>query len=340
MSAPTDTPFPNQPPPYADRNLYADDVALQGALDTKAPGGPPLRSAQWGAQLGAAATLALGDDANRHPPELATHDARGERIDAVTFHPAWHALMRLAHRRRRACASVDRCPPGRAGGARRARPSACAGGERHAVPADDDVRSVPVLAPRGGRPADARTEWLPKILARDYDPRAMPIGAKARRADRHGHDRAAGRLRRARQYALAPSAGRGRPRRLTGHKWFFSAPQCDAHLVLAQDDDGLSCFLLPRMLPDGARNADPDQPAQGQARQPLERVGRSRVRRRARLAGRRAGTRRRDDPRDGPAHAARLRARQRRHDARGAGAGDASRAPPRRVRPRARRRSR
>ncbi len=91
-----ETPFPNQPPPYADRNLYADDLALQEALAREGGAWVAADAMAWGATLGRAQTLALGDAANRHPPELATHDARGERVDAVTFHPAWHEIMRLA----------------------------------------------------------------------------------------------------------------------------------------------------------------------------------------------------------------------------------------------------
>src|SRR5690242_9224584 len=96
MSAPVEVPFPNQPAPYADRNLFADDVVLREALAREGGAWAADTVSEWGATLGAAATLALGDAANRNPPELATHDARGERIDAVTFHPAWHDLMRLA----------------------------------------------------------------------------------------------------------------------------------------------------------------------------------------------------------------------------------------------------
>lgn len=80
-------PFPNQPPPYGDRNLYADDVVLQEALAREGAAWvkPPVSA--WGATLGRSDVLSLGDTANRHPPELHTHDARGERIDAVEFHP-------------------------------------------------------------------------------------------------------------------------------------------------------------------------------------------------------------------------------------------------------------
>ena len=109
----------------------------------------------------------------------------------------------------------------------------------------------------------------------------------------------------------APSAATGGGYLLTGHKWFCSAPMCDAFLVLAQAPGGLSCFLVPRWLPDGTRNRDPHPAAQGQARQPVQRVERDRARRRVGAPGRRRGPRRPHDHRDGQPHAARLRDRRR-----------------------------
>jgi putative acyl-CoA dehydrogenase len=254
MSAATDTPFPNQPPPYADRNLYADDVALQAALTHEGGGWAAASVSEWGAQLGAAATLALGDDANRHPPELATHDARGERIDAITFHPAWHALMRLA-----TAAGVHSGPwtdprPGAqvARGALVYLHAQVENGTQ--CPLTMTFASVPVLRRAAVELPMLEREWLPKILARDYDPRDVAIGQKraaligmGMTERQGGSDVRSNRTRAERDFEGDV--------RLTGHKWFFSAPQCDAHLVLAQDDAGVSCFLLPRRHPDGARNA-------------------------------------------------------------------------------------
>src|SRR5205809_484353 len=88
--------FPNQPPAYADRHLFAEDVALQEALRREGGAWAADAVAAWGSTLGRAEILALGDAANRHPPELVTHDARGERIDVLRFHPAWDELMLLA----------------------------------------------------------------------------------------------------------------------------------------------------------------------------------------------------------------------------------------------------
>jgi putative acyl-CoA dehydrogenase len=253
MSAVTATPFPNQPPAYGDRNLYADDVALQEAVvrDGGDFAGDVL--AAWGATLGAMETLALGDAANRHPPELATHDARGERSDTVTFHPAWHELLRLA------TAAGEHCAPWSEPrtGAQVARAATVV---LHAqvesgtqCPLTMTYASVPVLR-RAAAGLPLLHDWLPKILARDHDPRALPVGAKRAAligmgmTERQGGSDVRSNLTRAEPVADGSA-------RLTGHKWFFSAPQCDAHLVLAQDDVGLTCFFLPRFLPDGAKNA-------------------------------------------------------------------------------------
>src|ERR1700751_94632 len=103
--APIATPFPNQPPPYEGRNLYLTDVAVQDAVAREGAAHAETELERWGETLGSAESFALGDVANCNPPKLRTHDARGERIDAVDFHPAWHALMRLA------TAAGEHCAP-------------------------------------------------------------------------------------------------------------------------------------------------------------------------------------------------------------------------------------
>jgi len=251
MGATMETPFPNQPPLYADRNLYADDVALQEAVAREGAAWVAEDAMAWGATLGSAQTLALADAANRHPPELATHDARGERVDAVTFHPAWHELMRLA-----AVAGVHSRPwsdprPG-AQAARAALVHLHAQAENGTqCPLTMTYASIPVLRRAAPAIADA---WVPKALACDYDPRDAPLGVKRAALIGMGMTERQGGsdVRSNRTRAVADG---GDAVRLTGHKWFFSAPQCDAHLVLAQGDAGLTCYLMPRRLPDGARNA-------------------------------------------------------------------------------------
>jgi putative acyl-CoA dehydrogenase len=254
MSDSLRTPFPNQPPAYVDRQLYTEDVALQEALRREGGGWAAETVTAWGAVLGRADVLAQGDAANRHPPELQTLDPRGERIDALTFHPAWHELMQLAANAGEHCAPWIEAGSG-AHVARAAMYVLHAQVETGTqCPLTMTFASVPVLR----RAADAlpalRETWLPRLLARDYDPRPLPVTQKRAlligmgMTERQGGSDVRTNLTRA-----EPDYNHGGVR-LTGHKWFFSAPQCDAHLVLAQARAGLSCFLLPHFLPDGSKN--------------------------------------------------------------------------------------
>ncbi len=247
-------PFPNQPPAYGERNLYSDDVVLQEALARDGAAWAEPSVSAWGATLGRREVLALGDAANRNPPELRTHDARGERIDAVLFHPAWHELLRLA------TAAGEHCSPWAD-----PRPGAQVARAAHYIvhgqvengsqcPVTMTYASVPVLRRAAASSPMLREVWLPRILARDYDPSAQPVAAKRAALIGMGMTERQGGSDVRSNLTRAVPAGDGTAR-LTGHKWFFSAPQCDAHLVLARDDTGPSCFLLPRYLPDGTKNS-------------------------------------------------------------------------------------
>ncbi len=248
-----DTPFPNQPPPYEGRNLYLTDAALQDAVDREGGAWATAALAQWGATLGAPEAYALADAANRHPPELRTLDRRGERVDAVLFHPAWDTLMRLATAQGEHCAPWS-APRAGAQVARAAMYFLHAQVENGTqCPLTMTYASAPVLARHRAALPDGAT-WLERVLARDYDPRPLPVAAKTAALIGMGMtERQGGSDVRANVTRATPHADGSW--RITGHKWFFSAPQCDAHLVLAQADAGVSCFLLPRVLPDGARNA-------------------------------------------------------------------------------------
>ncbi|HEY3178028.1 MAG TPA: isovaleryl-CoA dehydrogenase [Casimicrobiaceae bacterium] len=249
------TPFPNQPPPYEGRNLYLTDVALQEAVAREgAIHATRTELEHWGETLGSVETFALADAANRNPPKLRSHDSRGERIDAVEFHPAWHTLMRLA------TAAGEHCAPW-VEGATGAHVARAAMYFLHAqvengtqCPLTMTYASVPVLRQEAGTNADIADVWLPRVLARDYDPRPLPIASK--RAALIGM----GMTERQGGSDVRTNLTRAEPQsdgtwRLRGHKWFFSAPQCDGHLVLAQSVEGVSCFLLPHFLADGSRNA-------------------------------------------------------------------------------------
>ncbi|RAS25282.1 isovaleryl-CoA dehydrogenase [Paraburkholderia bryophila] len=245
----------NQVPPLADYNLFASDAALSAALERD--------GAQWhrdallrhGAALTTPDTLALAELANRHTPELFTHNPRGERIDALEFHPSWHTLLSLL--RREGLHALPFSDPQR--GAMVAR---CAGYFLHAqiesgslCPLTMTFASIPVLQ----REPALFDKLRDKLYARDHDPRDVPLSHKGSAMIGMGMTEKQGgsdvRSNQTRAYATAGS-GRGGAYRLVGHKWFFSAPQCDAHLVLARTDEheGLSCFYVPRFAPDGRKN--------------------------------------------------------------------------------------
>ncbi len=247
------TPFPNQPPPFEGRNLYLCDTALREAVARDVPDAEAALIA-WGATLGERETYALADAANRQGPQLRSFDRRGERIDEVEFHPAWHRLMAMA------AAAGEHASPWSAPrpGAQVARAAMYV---LHAqvengtqCPLTMTYASVPALAEHGGAIPGLQDVWLPRILASDYDPRSLAIAEKRAALIGMGMtERQGGSDVRANLTRAEPAGDDSW--RITGHKWFFSAPQCDAHLVLAQAPEGLSCFLLPRVLPDGSRNA-------------------------------------------------------------------------------------
>ena len=247
----TPTPFPNQPPPFEGRNLYADDASLREALVREGAEHAQAQVRAWGEALGQAETYALADAANRNPPRLRALDRTGERIDEVEFHPAWHALMAMATTQGEHCAPWRDARPG-------AQVARAAMYVMHAqvengtqCPLTMTYAAVPAL--RAHADAALVTRWLPKLLAYDYDPRPLPIEHKRAALVGMGMTERQGgsdvRSNRTRAQAQADGTYR-----LNGHKWFFSAPQCDAHLVLAQAD-GIACFLVPRQLDDGTRNA-------------------------------------------------------------------------------------
>ncbi|THF60195.1 isovaleryl-CoA dehydrogenase [Pseudothauera rhizosphaerae] len=243
----------NQVPPLADYNLYARDTALQEALAREGAGAHAAVLHAWGEELGRAETLALGDAANRHPPQLATHDAQGRRVDRVDVHPAWHRLTALLHAHGvHAAAWLDAQP-----GAHVARAAAFyLHGQVEAgslCPVTMTFAALPLL-----RREPALWALLAgKFASRDYDPRDLPLADKGSATlgmgltEKQGGSDLRGNTTTAR--ALA-GGGRGAEYALVGHKWFYSAPACDAHLVLARDDEALSCFYVPRWGPDGERN--------------------------------------------------------------------------------------
>ncbi len=255
----------NQASAFADINLFDCDPALQEALEREGGGWDAAALRALGATLGQAATLDLGRQANAHPPALANFDRSGRRIDEVEFHPSWHQLMALMIGEGVHATPWDSAQRG-AQVARAARFVLFGQVENGAqCPATMTYASVPALR-HAGPVADA---WLPKILSREYDPRSLPIGQKRGALIGMGMTEKQGgtdvRANTTRAELFDPAEARRRfgaegagAYRIVGHKWFFSAPQSDAHLILAQTEPegsaGLSCFFVPRFLPDASRN--------------------------------------------------------------------------------------
>jgi putative acyl-CoA dehydrogenase len=237
----------------ADYNPYLEDAALQEAVRREGAAAAHESLAGFGRRVGSAEYIELGVLANRHPPELDTHDRFGHRVDLVRFHPAYHALMTTAIEH--GLHSSPWTEPGP--GAHVARAARCylhtqveAG---HGCPVTMTFAAVPSLRTT---PELARL-WEPKITARVYDPRNVPDGEKrgltigmAMTEKQGGSDVRANTTR---AFPVG-DGGPGTPYELVGHKYFVSAPMSDAFLVLAQAPGGLSCFLLPRWRPDGSRN--------------------------------------------------------------------------------------
>jgi putative acyl-CoA dehydrogenase len=244
---------PNHPDDLVDYNLFASNPALVDALERECatPSGHQLRS--LGDRLGTAWMFALGEAANRNPPTLKLFDRFGHRRDEVEFHPAWHDLMRALVREGLHTSPWAQPAPG-AHVARAAAYMLWAEIENGTqCPATMTFGAVPVLA----RQQSHFGEWMRPLLSRDYDERLIHISRKRGALIGMGMTEKQGGsdVRTNTTRALAVSAaGPGHEYRLTGHKWFFSAPMCDAFLVLAQAPRGLSCFFVPRVLPDGARN--------------------------------------------------------------------------------------
>jgi putative acyl-CoA dehydrogenase len=237
-----------------DYNMYAQDTALREAVAREGAAWAEDSLTDFGRLTGSADYLELGVQANKFPPELDTHDRFGKRVDLVKFHPAYHQLMRTAIEQG-IHASPWTEPRAGAHVARAARfylQSQVEAG--HGCPITMTFASVPALQTT---PALAE-QWLPRITARSYDPRNVPDAQKpgltigmAMTEKQGGSDVRANSTR---AYPLGAATGPGAAYELVGHKFFVSAPMCDAFLVLAQAPGGLSCFLLPRWKPDGTKN--------------------------------------------------------------------------------------
>ncbi len=257
------TPSPGAARPYATHEVLnqvpllagydvADDPALQEAASREGAGWAAAELHALGRLAGEAGTQEQARLANEHPPVLRTHDRWGNRIDEAEFHPAWHALMSTAvgyglH----AAPWADQRPGAHV--ARAAKFYVWSQAEAgHGCPISMTYAALPALrhAPELAR------RFEPLLTSREYQPglvapesKAGLLAGMAMTEKQGGSDVRANTTRAEPDPGLGPGA-----HLITGHKWFCSAPMCDLFLILAQTPDGLTCFLLPRVLPDGTRN--------------------------------------------------------------------------------------
>jgi putative acyl-CoA dehydrogenase len=244
----------NQSPPLEDLDLFETDAALREGLAREGGGFARKLVSGLGEELGRARTFELGRLANRHTPELRTHDRFGHRIDEVEFHPAWHEIMAIAMRHGLHCLPWRERRRG-AQVARTAMHSLLSQVEAGACcPLTMTFACVPSLRVQ----PELAAAWEPRLLGSEYDPRMRPAAEK--RAALVGMamtEKQGGSDVRANTTRARPEGPRGPGERyaLEGHKWFCSAPMSDAFLTLAFAERGLSCFLVPRWRDDGTRNA-------------------------------------------------------------------------------------
>ncbi|MFL6194247.1 MAG: isovaleryl-CoA dehydrogenase [Thermoanaerobaculia bacterium] len=239
----------NQPPPFEDVNLFTSDPVLAEALRREGAAWAEERVRAFGEIVGRRETIAWGFQANEHPPIARIFDRAGRRIDEVEFHPSWHALMALGVEHGLKSLPWREPRPG-AHVARAAMFMLLAQVEAGVgCPLSMTYSAVPALRLR----PELAAEWEPRFTSTAYDPRLIPAGEKAgalcgmAMTEKQGGSDVRANL------TAARPLGNGEYE-ITGHKWFCSAPMCDAFLVLAQAPAGLSCFLLPRFTPDGGRN--------------------------------------------------------------------------------------
>jgi len=243
----------NQPPPLFDYNAFEADRTLVEAVRREGAEWAGERIAEVGAYAGSAHAQLLGAQANENPPKLRTHDRYGQRVDEVEFHPSWHELME------RATAFELHCSPWKnpGAGAHVARGAAfmCMSQAEAGIgcPISMTYSVIPALRTQ----PELAAEWEPRFFSASYDGRNAPVPEKAGALAGMGMtEKQGGSDVRANTTTARPvnGGGPGAEYALTGHKWFMSAPMCDAFLVLAQADGGISCFLFPRWTPDGERN--------------------------------------------------------------------------------------
>ena len=244
----------NMPPHLGDQDLWGEDIALREAVAQNGAGWAGDHLARFGKHMGQADMVYQSELANKHEPALKTFDRYGMRVDQVEFHPAYHTLMDAAVSHEVHSFAWNHAGPGAhvAHGALQYMYQQVEGGVM--CPMAMGYSAIPSLNSTPG----VAEQWLPRLLSTTYDQRDIPADQKHGvmigmfMTEKQGGSDVRANTTRAEPVGIAE--GIGQEYRLTGHKFFSSAPMCDAFLVLAYTAGGLSCFLVPRWRPDGTRN--------------------------------------------------------------------------------------
>ena len=252
-------PAQNQVPPLTAYNLFLSDRTLVAAVEREGAGWAREQITELGRFLGTDEAQRWGFDANENEPVLHTHDRYGNRRDEVVFHPSWHNLIRTSVENRLHCLPWERDPQSAVVGT--SRPGAhltravlmmltSQNEAGHTCPISMTFSAVAALRAE----PELAAQWEPRILSSTYDSRFIPAHEKSGVLLGMGMTEKQGGSDVRANITRAEKIGSSREYLITGHKWFCSAPMCDAFLILAQAPKGLSCFLLPRYTPSGQRN--------------------------------------------------------------------------------------
>ncbi|HEX7385788.1 MAG TPA: acyl-CoA dehydrogenase family protein [Castellaniella sp.] len=240
----------NQVPDLPDCNLFLNDRALVEGVRREGAGAFESSLELWGRRLGTCELRRQAAEANRQVPVLRAYDRVGHRVDAVDFHPAWSRFLSLAFAQGLHSAAWTAPGPG----------AQVARSAHFLMHGQVEAGSLcPVTMTSAAIPLLARETWFaalqPKLASLDYDAADRPIAEKHSMMVGMGMtEKQGGSDLRSNSSQAEPVAGEPDWCRLTGHKWFFSSPMSDAHLMLARERDGHSCFYVPRWLDDGQRN--------------------------------------------------------------------------------------
>src|SRR3984957_9238214 len=243
----------NQVPALEGWNVFSTNTPLVEALQREGGSWAGARAAALGELIGGE-PQEWGVLANEHKPVLRTHDRFGNRLDEVEFHPAWHKLMQLGVEWELHSLPWRSQEPAAHAARAALYMTAMQAEAGFACPITMTFAAIPALRAQ----PELAAEWEPLLTANTYDPRSIPAAEKGSAISGMAMtEKQGGSDVRANTTIASPlnGGGPGAEYEVVGHKWFCSAPQSDMFLVLAQTEEGLSCFLMPRILPDGSHNA-------------------------------------------------------------------------------------